>query len=56
MANDTFANFFGSDLMYRRYAKLFQRPRVWIAESGRPAEVAVVAAPIQKLFEHQSVS
>ena len=49
MAGETFANFFGSDLMYRRYAELFQHPRVCIAESERPAEAAVVAAPIRKL-------
>ena len=40
----------GSSLMYRRYDELFQRPSVWMVESSKPADAAVVAAPIQKLW------
>ena len=40
----------GSSLMYRRYDELFQRPSVWMVESSKRADAAVVAAPIQKLW------
>ena len=40
----------GSSLMYRRYDELFQRPSVWMVESSKPADAAVVAAPIRKLW------
>ena len=40
----------GSSLIYRRYDELFQRPSVWIVESSKPADAAVVAAPNRKLW------
>ena len=40
----------------RLKAELSQLPRVWIAESSRPATAAVVAAPIQKLCAELSLA
>ena len=37
-------------LTYRKNAALCHRPRSWIVESSTPARVAVVAAPILKLW------
>ena len=35
--------------IYDRNDDDFQRPRVWIIESGIPVQAAVVAAPMRKL-------
>ncbi len=39
----------GCARMYDRNDDNFQRPRVWIIESGIPAQAAVVAVPMLKL-------
>ena len=47
--DETAARHLGSSLMYKRYDELCHRPRVYIVESSRPADAAVVAASIRKL-------
>ena len=45
-ADETATRRLGSSLMYKKYDELFHRPRVCFVESSRPADAAVVAAPI----------